>query len=76
MLFNESTGDKDVRTNELYAKYLQFTNLMLEDYDAMQIAAIMTIQGLSLYRTCMKEEAYQKMVKSIYDRRDEVNTFE
>jgi hypothetical protein len=76
MLFNESTGDKDVSTNELYAKYLQFTNLMLEDYDAMQIAAIMTIQGLSLYRTCMKEEDYQKMVKSIYDRRDEVNTFE
>ncbi len=76
MLFNESTGDKDVSTNELYAKYLQFTNLMLEDYDAMQIAAIMTIQGLSLYRTCMTEDDYQKLVKSIYDRRDEVNTFE
>ena len=62
-------------TEDLYAKYLQFTGIMLEEYDAMEIAAIMATQALSLYKTCMKEEDYQKMVKSIYDQRNEVKTF-
>jgi len=48
---------------------------MLEEYDAMEIAGIMAIQALSLYRTCMSEEDYQRMVKSIYDQRDQVKTF-
>ncbi len=62
-------------TEDLYAKYLQFTGVMLEDYDAMEIAAIMVTQALSLYRTCMNEEDYQRMTKSIYDSRHEVKTF-
>lgn len=60
---------------DLYAKYLQFTGVMLEEYSAMEIAAIMATQALSLYRTCMNEEDYQRMVKSIYDQRNEVKTF-
>jgi hypothetical protein len=62
-------------TEDLYAKYLQFTSVMLEDYEAIEIAAIMATQALSLYRTCMSEEDYQRMVKSIYDQRNEVKTF-
>ena len=62
-------------TEDLYANYLQFTGVMLEEYDAMEIAGIMAIQALSLYRTCMSEEDYQRMVKSIYDQRDQVKTF-
>ena len=62
-------------TEDLYAKYLQFTGVMLEEYDAIEIAAIMATQALSLYRTCMSEEDYQRMVKSIYDQRNEVKTF-
>ncbi len=62
-------------TEDLYAKYLQFTGVMLEEYDAMEIAGIMAIQALSLYSTCMSEEDYQRMVKSIYDQRDQVKTF-
>lgn len=60
---------------DLYAKYLQFTNIMLEEYNAMEVAAIMTTQALSLYRSCMSEEDYQKMAKSIYDNRNNVQTF-
>jgi len=66
----------DHSTEELYAKYLQFTGIMLEEYDAIEIAAVMVTQALSLYRTCMSEEDYQRMVKSIYDQRDKVKTFE
>lgn len=60
---------------DLYAKYLQFTNIMLEEYDAMEVAAIMSTLALSLYKTCMSEEDYQRMAKSIYDNRDKVKTF-
>jgi hypothetical protein len=60
---------------DLYAKYLQFTNIMLEEYDAMEAAAIMSTLALSLYKTCMSEEDYQRMAKSIYDNRNNVKTF-
>ncbi len=61
---------------DLYAKYLQFTSVMLEDYDAMEAAAIMSTLALSLYKTCMSDEDYQRMAKNIYDQRDQVKTFE
>lgn len=61
---------------ELYAKYMAFNKIMLEEYDPLEIAAIMVIQGLSFYKTVMDDEDYQKIVKSIYDRRDSVHTFE
>ncbi len=74
---NMSLTDKQAQsTEDLYMKYLQFGGIMLEDYDAMEIAGVMVTQGLSLYKTCMNEEDYQKMVKNIYDRRNEVKTFE
>ncbi len=62
-------------TDELYVKYLQFTGVILEDYEPIEIAGIMVIQALSLYRSCLSEEDYQKMVKTIYDHRDQVKTF-
>jgi len=49
---------------------------MLEDHRALEIAAVMIIQGLTFYRTCMSEEDYQRITKSIYEKRDEVKTFE
>ena len=60
---------------ELYAKYLQFTAVMLEDYKDIEIAGIMVTQALSMYRTVLPEEDYQRMVKSIYERRNDVKTF-
>jgi hypothetical protein len=72
MDLTEKTGNS---VEDLYSKYLQFTGIMLEDYDAMEVAAIMAAQALSLYKTCMSEEDYQKMVESIYDNRNEVKTF-
>lgn len=70
------TDNEHHSTVELYGKYLQFNGIMLEEYDAIEIAAVMVTQGLSLYRTCMDEEDYQKIVKNIYDRRNEVKTFD
>jgi hypothetical protein len=60
---------------DLYAKYLQFTGVMLEDYKDLEIAGVMITQALSMYRTVLLEEDYQRMVKSIYERRNEIKTF-
>ena len=60
---------------DLYAKYLQFTGIMLEEYKDIEIAGIMITQALSMYKTVLAEEDYQRMVKSIYERRNHVNTF-
>jgi hypothetical protein len=64
------------REEEIYSKYMAFNRIMLEEYDTTEIAAIMVVQALSFYRTIMKEQDYQKMVKSIYDKRDLVNTLD
>lgn len=61
---------------DLYAKYLQFTAVMLEDYKDIEIAGVMITQALSLYRTVLPEDDYQRMVKSIYERRNDVKTFD
>jgi hypothetical protein len=61
---------------DLYAKYLQFTGVMLEEYKDIEIAGVMIAQALSMYRTVLLEEDYQRMVKSIYERRNEVKTFD
>jgi len=60
---------------DLYAKYLQFTAVMLEEYKDIEIAGTMIAQALSMYRTVLPEEDYQHMVKSIYERRNDVKSF-
>ena len=71
-----SITDKNQHSIEdLYAKYLQFTSVMLEDYTDIEIAGVMITQALSMYKTVLPEEDYQRMVKSIYERRNDVKTF-
>jgi hypothetical protein len=72
MAINDNYGHS---AEELYAKYLQFTGIMLEEYNAIEIAGIMATQALSLYRTALSEEDYQKMIEMIYDNRNEVKVF-
>lgn len=62
-------------TDSLYKKYMSFNDIMLEEHMPLEIAAIMVIQGLSFYRSFLNEEDYQRMVKSIYERKDEIQTF-
>ena len=60
---------------ELYSKYLTFTDNMLAEYDPMYVAAIMMAQALSIYKTSMTEESYNLMVDSISENRNLVQTF-
>jgi len=62
--------------DELYKKYMSFNEIMLEEYTPMEVAAIMTAQALSLYKTVLSEEEYHKMIDFIYDRKDDVQIFQ
>jgi hypothetical protein len=64
------------RTEELYSKYIKFTEVMLEEYDSLEIAGIIVSQALSIYRTVLSEEDYNQMVDNISDSRDLVHIFQ
>ena len=67
--------DEDNSTEGLYEKYMAFNQLMLEKNSALELASILVIQGLTFYKTVMSEEDYQRIVQTIYDKRDSVTTF-
>ena len=48
---------------------------MLEEYDAVQIAAVMSVIALGMYKTCLDEDGFEEMVDKISDSRDDVKPF-
>lgn len=61
---------------ELYSKYMAFNAVMLESHKPLEIAAILATQSLSIYRTILSDEDYQKIVDNISNMRDRVQIFE
>ena len=62
--------------DDLYKKYMAFNGVMLEDYQPLEIAAVMTAQALSFYKSALSPEDYLKMVDAIYESRHNVKTFD
>ena len=58
----------------LYTEYISLTNELLENFDVLMIAAIMTTIGFSLYKTSLSAEDYNKIVDSMYDLKDDIAT--
>lgn len=67
---------KDEKLQELYNKQLMFTDEMAGEYGALEVAAIMMTQALSLYRSALDEEDYNSMVDNISASRNKVHKFE
>ena len=63
------------KIENLYNSYLEFTDKMVGEYDPIEVAAIMVIQALSIYKTILSDNEYNAMVDNISDRRDQVHTF-
>jgi len=58
---------------ETYRKAIELCNQLLQEgQDPLEIAAVMTTVGLSLYRTVLEPEAYENMVDTISENRDKV----
>lgn len=66
----------DTKLQRLYSQYLEFTDHMATEYGAMEVAAIMMTQALSLYRSSLDEDEYNKMVDMISASRTQIKTFD
>jgi hypothetical protein len=72
MNFNNDMNDG---LTDLYSKYLTFADEMAKDHNAMEIAAVMMAQALSIYKTALSEEDYNNIVDVMSISRDSVKTF-
>lgn len=61
--------------HEIYSRVMNTTNDLLVDHDPLAIAACMMSQALSIYRTTLEEEDYNKIVDNISAQRDKVHVF-
>jgi hypothetical protein len=67
----------DKQLQEIYDRYMSFTDELVGEYGTvLEIAAVMMAQALSIYRSTMSEEDYNRMVDTISASRSEVKTFE
>lgn len=62
--------------NDLYEKYMSFMEIMLEEHSLLEIASVLQVQSLTIYRSTMSEEDYNKMVDNISQRRNQIQTFQ
>ena len=58
--------------DELYHSYWEVHNEKMSSYSPLEIAAILMTQSLSIYKTVLDEDEYNRMVDSISDLRDQV----
>ena len=66
---NETTDQLE----NLYQDYWAFHASMIDkDYSPIEIAAILVAQALSIYKTVLEEDEYERIVDSISDSRDKV----
>jgi hypothetical protein len=71
---NQMTDDQ---VKNLYVKNIEHIgNLLQEGVTPVAIAAVMVAQALSMYRTILPEEDYERMCLSLYESRDKVHKFE
>jgi len=49
---------------------------LLENFDVLMVAAIMTTIGFSLYKTSLSDEDYKKIVDTMYDLKNDIATIE
>ena len=66
--------EKDI--DELYNTIADLAVSLSMEHSALKIAAVMNAVGMSIYKTALSESDYDKMCKTIYDLRNDINTFE
>jgi predicted secreted protein len=59
----------------LYETFADLASSLSEEHSALAIAAVMNAVSMSIYKTAMSEEDYDKMAELIYDLRHDVQTF-
>jgi hypothetical protein len=68
-------NDMNDGLTDLYSKYLVFADEMAVDHSAMEIAAVMMAQAMSIYKTALSEEDFNNVIDVMSVSRDSVKTF-
>ena len=66
--------EKDI--DQIYSTIADLAVSLSMEHSALKIAAVMNAVGMSIYKTALSESDYDKMCKTIYDLRNDINTFE
>jgi hypothetical protein len=61
---------------EIYAKLWTVILELSENYEALEVAGVMTAQAMTIYKTVLAPEEYEMMAESIYNSRDKVKKLE
>ena len=62
---------------ECYNKVINAVNSMVENNnEPLMIAAVLTTTGLSLYRSLLPEEDYDKMLEVMVEFKDDINSYQ
>jgi hypothetical protein len=67
------------KLDEVYTRCMMFTEEILSDardYSPLEVAAAMATQALSIYKTVLDDDSYEKMVGSIYESRNRIRKIE
>ena len=67
----EELEDNDPMT-AVYIDMLTKVNDLVQEYDVLEVAAIMMTQALSLYKTALSPEDYDRIVENIVKFKDHV----
>ena len=59
----------------LYETFANLATQLSTEHSALAIAAVMNAVSMSIYKTAMSEEDYDKMAELIYELRHDVQTF-
>lgn len=65
----------DDKLQQCYDNFIEFTDHMVGVHGAMPVAAVMMTQAMSIYRSSLTEDEYQKIIDTISASRDQVKTF-
>ena len=60
----------------VYIDMLTKVNDLVQEYDVLEVASIMMTQALSLYKTALSSEDYDRIVENIVKFKDHVIEFE
>ena len=66
----------DDEFHETYDEIIGLTNDLLEEKDIMMVAAVLTTIGMSLYRSSLSEEDYNKVIDVISNLRNDITEFD
>ena len=71
----EESLKEESEVETLYETFADLATTLSSEHSALAIAAVMNAVSMSIYKTAMSEEDYDKMAELIYELRHDVQTF-